>query len=84
MPSSYQTFYVKKQTAPGVVDYVGAGVNVVVRVHGSTSTLTTLTTNSSSQIVGGTLSVAAGTVVHFCIDNMTGVGASGTCSQTTT
>jgi hypothetical protein len=80
--SSYDQFPVVRQTSAGVQEYVGAGVSVKVRAEGGGSDLTTLTTNSSGLIVAGTLAVAVGTVVHFRVENDSGV--SGTCSQTTT
>lgn len=69
----------------GVKTYVGAGVSVKIRAEGAGSDAaeSPLTTDSAGNIAGGALSaIAAGTVVHFRVENYT--GKAGTVSQTTT
>lgn len=85
MPSDYQGFAVQFETTPGVIESVGAGVDVHVydTVAEADSADSPLTTDSDGEIAGGTLSdVAAGTIVHFRVENFNGMAFS--VSQTTT
>lgn len=85
MPSNYAGFAVQYSTTPGQVLSVGSGVSVKVRADGAVSDVaeSPLTTNSNGEIAGGTLSaIAAGTLVHFRVENYGGASAS--FSQVTT
>lgn len=85
MPSNYATFAVNYEVTLGEIASVGAGVSVKVRAAGAgaDSADSPLTTNSDGEIAAGTLSdIAAGTVVHFRVENFNGMAFS--VSQTTT
>ena len=73
------------ETSAGVPTSVGAGVSVKCRKRGAGADLaeSPLTTNASGLIVGGSFAATTvGDVVHFRIENYTGLA--GTYSQVTT
>lgn len=75
MPSDYEGFPVTYRDADGIVQSVGAGVSVKVRVRdaGSDVAESPLTTDSNGLIAAGTLSaVAVGSVVCFRVENYGG------------
>jgi hypothetical protein len=83
--SSYQGFSVLYRTAAGNEASVGAGVSVKVRAEGAGADAaeSPLTTDSNGEIAAGTLAaIAAGTKVHFRVENFQGMSAS--VSQLTT
>ncbi len=85
MPSNYLEFAVTYETTAGVIASVGAAVDVAVRAVGeiADSADSPLTTISGGIIEAGTLSdIAAGTVVHFRVENYNGMAMS--IAQTTT
>lgn len=85
MASNYAGFAVTYETTAGVITSVGSGVSVKCRVHGAGSDLaeSPLTTNGDGEIVGGSFaSPAAGTRVHFRVENYSGMAFS--VSQLTT
>lgn len=81
MPSNYEGFYVQKEDDEGNIEAV-ASASVKVRENGGGSDLTTLTADSNGYIAAGSLSVAAGTIVHFRVENSGGLA--GSVSQITT
>lgn len=83
--SSYAGFAVNYETTSGSIVSVGAGVSVKVRAEGSGSDAaeSPLTTDANGEIAAGTLAaIAAGTVVHFRVENFNGLAFSN--SQITT
>lgn len=85
MPSDYAGFAVQYETTLGIIESVGAGVDVYVwdADAEADSADSPLTTNSDGEIVAGTLSdVAVGTTVHFRVENFNGLAFS--VSQITT
>lgn len=85
MASNYNGFPVMYETTAGVPTSVGAGVSVKCRKQGAGSDLaeSPLTTDSNGEIASGSFaSTTAGDVVHFRVENYTGLA--GTYSQVTT
>ena len=85
MASNYAGFDVNYETTAGQILSVGAGVSVKVwdTVAEADSADSPLTTDANGHIAAGSLSdVAAGTVVHFRVENFNGLAFS--VSQTTT
>jgi hypothetical protein len=85
MASNYAGFAVNYETTSGSITSVGAGISVKVRAEGSGSDAaeSPLTTDVNGEIAAGTLAaIAAGTVVHFRVENYNGLAFS--VSQTTT
>jgi hypothetical protein len=83
--SSYAGFAVQIRDRYGVLTNVGAGISVAVRADGAGSDAaeSPLTTDSNGEISAGTLAaVAAGTLVHFRVEN--NGGTAGSASQVTT
>lgn len=75
MASSYLGFPVNYTDSAGETISVGSGVSVKVRVDGAGSDVaeSPLPTNSDGEIAAGTLAaVAAGTKVHFRVENYGG------------
>lgn len=85
MASNYAGFSVNYESSPGEIVSVGAGVSVKVRAEGAGSDAaeSPLTTDSNGEIAGGSLAaIAAGTKVHFRVENFHGMAFS--VAQTTT
>jgi hypothetical protein len=85
MASSYAAFNVNYETTAGVITSVGAGVSVKIRAEGAGADAaeSPLTTDANGHIAAGSLAaIAAGTVVHFRVENYNGMAFS--VSQTTT
>lgn len=85
MASNYAAFQVVNEDEAGVIESVGAGISVKVRVSsaGSDVAESPLTTDSDGFIIAGSLAaVAAGTKVHFRVENL--AGKSSSISQITT
>lgn len=83
--SNYAEFAVQVRDENGVLTNVGAGVSVAVRVEGEVAdeAESPLTTDSNGEIAAGSLAgVAAGTLVHFRVEEHEGASAS--ASQITT
>lgn len=77
--SSYQGFPVQFENEQGVIQSVGAGVEILVRAEGggSDEPESPLTTDSNGEIAAGTLAgVAAGTKVHFRVEEFQGMAFS--------
>lgn len=73
------------ESEPGVHTNIGAGVSVKVREDGAGSDVaeSPLTTDANGEIAAGSLAaVAAGTLIHFRIENHGGMA--GSISQITT
>jgi chorismate synthase len=78
---AYAAFTVKVRNYQGIVTNVGAGVDVAVREEGEVADAaeSPLTTDSNGDIAGGTLAgIAAGTRVHFRVEDYEGGAASAT------
>lgn len=85
MASNYAGFNVNYETSAGVILVVGAGVSVKIRAAGAGADAaeSPLTTDSDGNIAAGSLAaIAAGTVVHFRVENFQGMAFS--VSQITT
>jgi len=83
--SSYAEFYVLAEDTAGVPTSVGSGISVKVRAAGAGSDAaeSPLTTDGDGKIAAGTLAaIAAGTRVHFRVENYGGLAFS--VSQLTT
>jgi hypothetical protein len=83
--SSYAGFTVKVRDENGVVTNAGAGVSVKVRADGAGADAaeSPLTTDADGAIAAGTLAaIAAGTLVHFRVEQLE--GGAGSASQVTT
>lgn len=77
--SSYQGFAVTYEDEQGVINSVGAGVSVKVRAQGAGADAaeSPLTTDSNGEIAAGTLAaIAAGTKVHFRVEQFQGMAFS--------
>lgn len=77
--SSYQGFAVTYEDEQGVVSSVGPGVDVLVRAQGAGADAaeSPLTTDANGEIAAGTLAaIAAGTKVHFRVEEFQGMAFS--------
>ena len=77
--SDYDGFAVTFENDLGVVQSVGAGVDVLVRAQGggSDEAESPLTTDANGEIAAGTLaSVSIGTKVHFRVEEFQGMAFS--------
>jgi hypothetical protein len=85
MASNYAQFYVQAEDEAGVITSVGAGISVKVRKAGAGSDAaeSPLTTDADGKIAAGSLAaIAAGSRVHFRVENYGGLAFS--VSQITT
>lgn len=85
MASDYEGFAVTFESSPGVIESVGAGVDVHCREHGAGSDLaeSPLSTDANGEIAAGTFAATSpGDVVHFRVENVGGIAMS--ISQITT
>lgn len=79
MPADYEAFYVYDQDSDGVITAVPSGVSVILYniTQAATPSASPLSTNSSGQIVAGTLADAdPGDRVAFRVDGRNGVSGS--------
>jgi hypothetical protein len=75
MASNYQGFTVNYTDDNGITQHVAASVSVKIRAHGAGSDAaeSPLSTDVNGQIAAGSLAaVAAGTKVHFRVENYGG------------